>query len=302
MADRLNLTRVGTAIDRRLSKTRAKNYSILIMTISSVVSTFEVLVKRLIPPSVDILGAGRTVIQGYFLTISNLNLSSAVTLRLNFRAQTPNITSQALLAFFDVNGTNTVLAPTGTPITQTYTVTIPAGDTGLFILQANVGNPNLINNPNIELRGYVTISLANPFGNKSFDLLVTPEHRGTFLPKGYVVPATPPIVTTLDFDQLAYALPTANPGNKFNLSQVNFAFSKAILSTPNLSELAMLDPDLLDVVQKTPDVFLVSPEFPNISPNIAVFEGRDTLAIGSTLQRAMFDLVGRLETLMAPIK
>ena len=276
------------------------------MTISTVVSTFEVLVKRLIPPSVDILGAGRTVIQGYFLTISNLNLSSAVTLRLNFRAQTPNITSQTLLAFFDVNGTNTVLAPTGTPITQTYTVTIPAGDTGLFILQANVGNPNLINNPNIELRGYVTISLANPFGNKSFDLLVTPEHRGTFLPKGYVVPVTPPIVTTLDFDQLAYALPTANPGNKFNLSQVNFAFSKAILSTPNLSELAMLDPDLLDVVQKTPDVFLVSPEFPNISlnisPNIAVFEGRDTLAIGSTLQRAMFDLVGRLETLMVPIK
>ena len=302
MADRLNLTRVGTAIDRGLSKTRFKNYSILIMTISTVVSTFEVLVKRLIPPSVDILGAGRTVIQGYFLTISNLNLSSAVTLRLNFRAQTPNITSQALLAFFDVNGTNTVLAATGTPITQTYTVTIPAGDTGLFILQANVGNPNLINNPNIELRGYVTISLANPFGNKSFDLLVTPEHRGTFLPKGYVVPATPPIVTTLDFDQLAYALPTANPGNKFNLSQVNFAFSKAILSTPNLSELAMLDPDLLDVVQKTPDVFLVSPDFPNLAPNISVFEGRDTLAIGSNLQRAMFDLVGRLETLMVPIK
>ena len=104
------------------------------MTISSVVSNFEVLVKPLIPPMVDILGAGRTIIQGYFLTISNLNLSSAVTLRLNFRAQTPNIASQPLLAFFDVNGTNTVLSSTGTAVVRPYSVTIPAGDTGLFIL------------------------------------------------------------------------------------------------------------------------------------------------------------------------
>jgi hypothetical protein len=196
------------------------------MAISSVISNFEVLVKPLIPSSVDILGAGRTVIQGYFLTISNLNLSSAVTLRLTFRAQTPNIANASLLAFFDVNGSDTLLNPSpGNPIPgnppniRTYEVTIPAGDTGLFILQANVGNPNLINNPNTEIRGYVTISLANPFGNQSFDLLATPEHRGTFLPKGYVVPSTPPIITTLDFDQLAYALPTANPGSKFNLTQ-----------------------------------------------------------------------------------
>ena len=265
------------------------------MTISTVISNFEVLVKRLIPPSVDILGAGRTVIQGYFLTISNLNLSSAVTLRLNFRAQTPNITSQPLLAFFDVNGTNTVLTSTGTNIIRTYTVTIPAGDTGLFILQANVGNPGLIDSANTEIRGYVTVSLANPFGSRSFDLLVTPEHRGTFLPKGYVVPSTPPIVTTLDFDQLAYALPTANPGNKFTLSQINFAFSRSISTIPNLSDLATFDPDLLDVIQRTPDTLLLSP----ISPVVPVV---DNVLVGSSLQRAMFDLVGRLETLATAIR
>jgi hypothetical protein len=265
------------------------------MAISSVVSNFEVLVKRLVPASVDILGAGRTVIQGYFLTISNLNLSSAVTLRLNFRAQTPNITSQPLLAFFDVNGTNTVLGGTGSAVSQTYTVTVPAGDTGLFILQANVANPNLVNNPNTEIRGYVTISLANPFGSKSFDLLVTPEHRGTFLPKGFVVPTTPPIVTTLDFDQLAYALPTANPGNKFNLSQVNFAFKNAISETPNLWELATLDPSLLEVIQKTPEALLFSSD----SPDLSVADIRSASIAGSSLQRAMFELVGRLETLEA---
>ena len=269
------------------------------MTISSVVSNFEVLVKPLIPPVADILGAGRTVIQGYFLTISNLNLSSAVTLRLNFRAQSPNIGSQPLLAFFDVNGIDMMLTPTGiTPINRTYTVTIPAGDTGLFILQANVGIPSLINNPRTELRGYVTVSLANPFGNQSFDLLVTPEHRGTFLPKGYVVPATPPVMTTLDFDQLVYALPTANPGNKFNLRQIDFALIKDISNIPNLSDLAMLDPDLLDVIQKTPDALLLSSD----SPALSVADSRDNLLVGSSLQKAMFDLVGRIESLVIPTR
>jgi hypothetical protein len=263
------------------------------MTISSVVSNFEVLVKSLIPPSVDILGAGRTVIQGYFLTISNLNLSAPVTLRINFRAQTPNIGGQPLLAFFDVNGTNTVLTATGSPISQTYIITIPAGDTGLFILQANVGNPNLVNNPNTEIRGYVTISLANPFGNRSFDLLITPEHRGTFLPKGYVVPSTPPIITTLDFDQLAYALPTANPGNKFSFSQINFAFRQFVRETPSLSELTSLDPTLLEVIQRTPEALLL----PSESSELSATEIRSNPIGGSSLQRAMFDLVGRLETL-----
>lgn len=271
---------------------------LLIMAISSVVSTFEVLVKSLVPSSVDILGAGRTVIQGYFLTISNLNLSSAVTLRLNFRAQTPNIASQPLLAFFDVNGTNTILSSTGTAIVRTYTVTIPAGDTGLFILQANVGNPSLVNNPNTEIRGYLTVSLANPFGNRSFDLLMTPEHRGTFLPKGYVVPSTPPIVTTLDFDQLAYALPTANPGNKFTLSQIDFAFSKAVSKIPNLSDLTTLDPDLFDVIQKTPEALLIASELPVVS----IVDSRDALLVGSSLQKAMFDLVGRIESLVVPTR
>lgn len=268
------------------------------MTISNVVSNFEVLVKPLIPPMVDILGAGRTIIQGYFLTISNLNLSSAVTLRLNFRAQTPNIASQPLLAFFDVDGTNTVLSSTGTAVVRTYIVKIRAGDTGLFILQANVGNPSVVNSPNTEIRGYVTVSLANPFGNRSFDLLVTPEHRGTFLPKGYVVPATPPVMTTLDFDQLVYALPTANPGNKFNLRQIDFVFSKATSNIPNLSDLAMLDPDLLDVIQKTPDALLLSSD----SPALSVADSRDNLLVGSSLQKAMFDLVGRIESLVVPTR
>ena len=156
----------------------------------------------------------------------------------------------------------------------------------------------MVNSPNTEIRGYVTVSLANPFGNRSFDLLVTPEHRGTFLPKGYVVPATPPVMTTLDFDQLVYALPTANPGNKFNLRQIDFVFSKATSNIPNLSDLAMLDPDLLDVIQKTPDALLLSSD----SPALSVADSQDNLLVGSSLQKAMFDLVGRIESLVIPTR
>ena len=41
-------------------------------------------------------------------------------------------------------------------------------------------------------------------------MLLTPEHRGTFLPQNLAAPNP-------DFDQLAYALPTANGGSKFTL-------------------------------------------------------------------------------------
>ena len=156
------------------------------MAISSVVSNFELLVKPLVQPSADILGAGRTIIQGYFLSISNLNSNSAVTLRLNFRAQTSNISANSLLAFWDVNGNNSLLNPVFSSATnQIYQVTVPARDTGLFILQPNVAEPKIVDAANTELRGYLVTSLASPFGTTKYNLLLSPEHRGTFLPRGY---------------------------------------------------------------------------------------------------------------------
>ncbi|MFP4102989.1 MAG: hypothetical protein ACLFWZ_20730, partial [Coleofasciculus sp.] len=109
------------------------------MAVSTVVSTFELLVKPLVQPAADILGAGRTIIQGYFLTISNLNSNSPVRLRVNFTAQSPNLNSQPLLAFFDVAGFNNQLNPVSqTPTTQTYLISIGPRDTGLFLLQPDV--------------------------------------------------------------------------------------------------------------------------------------------------------------------
>ncbi len=226
------------------------------MAVSTIVSSYELLVKALVQPEADILGAGRTIIQGYFLSISNLNTTSAVSLRLNFRAQTPNINSVPVIAFWDINGTNAFLTPVSANATnQTYQVTVGAGDTGLFILQPDVRDPRLVENANFELRGYLTTSLSAPFGSNSYNLLLTPQHRGTFLPKGFRVPATPPAAnarTREDFDQLAYSLPTAMGGAQVTLSQVRFPnFPFGTIQLPELQE---LDPGLLQIIRENPTV------------------------------------------------
>lgn len=223
------------------------------MATSTVVSSFELLVKPLVQPNADILGAGRTIIQGYFLTISNLNTNAPVNLRVNFRGQSPNLNSRPLLAFFDVDNTNGLLNPiASTPTTRTYAITIPAGDTGLFLLQPDVTQPNVVTNANTELRGFVTLSLASPFGSNSFDLLITPQQRGTFLPKGFEVPANPPAQTNRDFDQLAFGLPTATGGAQVTLSQV--AFPDLPIAIPTLlPELPALDPGLAQIIEQNPN-------------------------------------------------
>lgn len=225
------------------------------MATSTVVSSFELLVKPLVQADADILGAGRKIIQGYFLTISNLNTSNPVNLRVNFRAQSPNLNNndRPLLAFFDVNNVNAPLAPiASTPTTRTYAITVPAGDTGLFLLQPDVTKPNVVTNANTEIRGYVTLSLAAPFGSNSYNLLITPQQRGTFLPKGFEVPATPPVKTNQDFDQLAYGLPTGTGGAQVTLSQI--AFPDLPIAIPTLlPELPALDPDLAQIIEQNPN-------------------------------------------------
>jgi hypothetical protein len=226
--------------------------------ISTPVSSFELLVKPLVPAAADILGAGRTVIQGYFLTISNLNTVRAATLRVNFKAQSPNINSQPLLAFFDVNDINASVVPLSMSNTNlTFIITVPAGDTGLFILQPAVNQAQIVTDANTEIRGYVTVSLANPFGPNSYNLLLTPQQRGTFLPKGFTVPTPTSVATNSDFDQLAYGLPTATGGAQVTLSQINaIELTKGIPNLPALSELSTLDPELLQVIQENPNLLM----------------------------------------------
>ena len=151
------------------------------MSISSVVSNFELLVKPIVQPSADILGVGRTVIQGYFLSVANLSSRDDFRLQLNFRAKSTNLSSSPLLAFWDVNGNNTLLSPvSNTPNSRVYEIRLQPRDTGLFILQPNVADRDVVTAANTEIRGYLEATLATPFGANTYNLLLSPEHRGTF--------------------------------------------------------------------------------------------------------------------------
>ena len=79
--------------------------------------------------------------------------------------------------------------------------------------------PNVIpfinlTNPDLEIRGYVEV-LTSRFNGSFFTLgavpasevLVSPEIRGTFLDNDYPTNSTS---NELDFDQIAYGLPTAS--------------------------------------------------------------------------------------------
>lgn len=191
------------------------------------VSTFEILVKSQLPnpdqieplpsaPPADVLAKiqklGRTVIQGYFLTIANLN-DFKVTVSLAFTALTPSISLDETIGLLDVKETNLVIKgkPDLLDGKVRYTLTVPANDTGLFILQPDfINNPQLLDSKDFEVRGYVEISLSMLLkGKNAARLLLTPEHRGTFFKD---LEAEDP-----QLDQIVYSLPTAKGGSLFKL-------------------------------------------------------------------------------------
>ncbi|MEL6439769.1 MAG: hypothetical protein AAFQ80_11005 [Cyanobacteria bacterium J06621_8] len=197
-------------------------------------STYELLVKPIIDsPSAP----NRTVIQGYFLTIANPSLSN-LTIRLTFKARTPDFTSSPIVAFWDVSGTNNPdgtdepLTPTSTALdcVRTYEFELGLLDTGLFLLQPDVRNPEVITDRNTEIRGYVRLAIISstnpPSGQTSFTrtLVLSAQQRGTFLPQGRRIPPN-----RGDYDQLSYSLPLATGGAEVTL-QTEAAQSPSINS------------------------------------------------------------------------
>ncbi|MGD1952796.1 MAG: hypothetical protein ACFB14_24590 [Leptolyngbyaceae cyanobacterium] len=92
-----------------------------------------------------------------------------------------------------------------------YDFTLNAGDTGLFILQPNI----LSLNPaidQVEVRGFVEVFIVVPFFGLPRPLLLTPEHRGTFLPS----PGG-----NGEFDQLIVSLPTATGGSLMEVDTIS---------------------------------------------------------------------------------
>ena len=181
------------------------------------VSTFEILVKPIAPQPVGADAVARTVVQAYFLSISNLDPDNSVPIDVDFTAITPGL-SNDVVTFFDIVGANEPSHLIPLPDNKKFrrTITIPACDTGLFILQPNVQDPQILTDANLEVRGYVDINVAQASPVNAVNVLISPEQRGTFIPDNFPMDDTP----DLDFDQIAYSLPIANGRARLELEKV----------------------------------------------------------------------------------
>ena len=205
------------------------------------VSTFELLLNASqLPREVQGVPASalevfrpisRDVLQGYFLTISNLE-KREVTLKFIFTVVSSTAEDKfdigTVTSFFDASGANTILSVASpTPTTRSVIVTLEPNDTGLLLVQPD---PFLLlkplNTSEIEIRGYVEVknlqSCDEGFGITR--VLLTPEHRGTFytleVPEkdgGIDRDAELTLSNEQQLDQIAYSLPTGSGSALFEL-------------------------------------------------------------------------------------
>jgi hypothetical protein len=193
------------------------------------ISTFELLAKPIAPVmGIDpaLLPVARRVVQGYFLTISNLEPID-LRYRIEFTVSLPvpadpnkiiifaPPANQNVFLVVDVEGTNIEVPLTqlkGKPKVYRGFFTIPAHKTASVELLPKL--PNALNPGLLEVRGYVSLFLPLrrvfpkpvPQSKKPVKVLLNPEIRGTFLPNNFPSPAN----TGLDFDQINYSLAIAS--------------------------------------------------------------------------------------------
>jgi hypothetical protein len=194
----------------------------------------------------------RRVVQGYFLTISNpVSNNLAITFNLRFTINLTDVTALLDAAdLLDVNnalfrgligttvansnhnlivnrepdnisGPTAAIQPTILTVfstgatSRTYTsipINIGIGQTYSIALVPNTSNQVVMNTAKLAIRGYAELVSTPllPFN----DLIISAEHRGTFLDNSY------PSVTNepMDFDQIAYPLPMFSGGSKLTLA------------------------------------------------------------------------------------
>lgn len=195
------------------------------------VSTFEVLVKPQLPPVPGLASVSCNVIQGYFLTIANVNFFP-VTVSIVFTIKFPQahgggvrpVDFADFLNVVDISGVNlfapdpqATLVPEIVPLNNKarVTFTLPENGTGLLLFQPDiVKKPEILTDLNFEARGYVEIFLSSLSGSDEATLLVTPEHRGTFFKD-----LNGTTQADIGLDQIAYSLPVSN-GGVFRLSNI----------------------------------------------------------------------------------
>ncbi len=228
------------------------------------ISTFELLVKRIAPlvgnPLID--APFRRAVQGYFLTISNPN-DRDIFFRIRARipvidpASPDRIVQRELINgspadrnhiyTYDITGGpengQLVYEPMRCRRTTfggsqrtfvTRNLRLPPGQTAAYKLLPDIVSPTVnLPEPALEIRGYLEfvqldsfIIIIRPDGTFELvsvdaapaDLLFTPEIRGTFLDNNY------PGGADLDFDQIAYAMPTSTGGAQMTITESESLF------------------------------------------------------------------------------
>ena len=204
------------------------------------ISTFELLAKPIAPVTGILSTVGRKIVQGYFLTISNLE-SFQVEYRIEFTIRKPNppdsnrilrsnnlpnalVNAVILLDSQSNNQSITLIKDPDQGQTEKYRAnfTIPGRNTASFQLLPNLPDvltpvPRLL-----EVRGFVSLFRRRPNAAAvaPVKVLLNPEIRGTFLPKGFPPPVNPPLPpdadSKFDFDQINYTLAIAS-GQAFNV-------------------------------------------------------------------------------------
>ncbi len=185
------------------------------------ISTFEILAKPIapvkgIPP--ELLPVARRVVQGYFLTISNLEAIDLL-YRIEFTVSLPVpadpnkilIDKKNTFLVVDVEGANIEVPLTQVPNKpKVYRgfFRIPAHKTASVELLPKL--PEALDPGLLEVRGYVSLFLplrrGFPQSKTPVKVLLNPEIRGTFLPNDF-----PSETRNLpDFDQINYTLAIAS--------------------------------------------------------------------------------------------
>jgi hypothetical protein len=230
-------------------------------------SNFELLVSRIAnvsgPPNVT--APFRKVVTGHFLTVSNLSPTRTINLfaRMTITTSVGNRTiipappASANVQFIFDNGSavnnsvrNIILSTSNANSTSfnTAVFSLAPHQTGLVAILPVI-NPAILSSLDLEIRGYLELRQSRFNGIfytlgpvPEAEVLFTPETRGTFLDEAY-----PTTVTTdeLDFDQIGYALPTANGKSKDTveaLRSIIFDFE----TIPSKDAFKQKNPELLD--------------------------------------------------------
>lgn len=183
------------------------------------ISTFELLVKRIAPPPAPVALA-RRVVQGYFLTLTNLE-NRDFTFRIQFNISRPNPAGDPDRTLFnnvdlvyDIAGANDPILLSGGAASTIFggSFLVPARQTASVQLLPKA-SLFAAADPDFEVRGFVSLRLPRlrqpgslPVAQSAtpVKVLLNPEVRGTFLPNGF------PGEAIEDVDQINYPLTLAS--------------------------------------------------------------------------------------------